>query len=159
METDQSTASSTEYAGFWLRLAAHIIDHVAIGFVIGGLVSFTMLIMGISLGILEDMGNPATQMIFISYSVVIGLASLAITWLYYAMMESSSYQGTLGKLALGIKVTNLEGNRVSFVQATGRFFGKLLSSAIMSIGYLMIAFTAKKQGLHDILAGCLVLKK
>jgi uncharacterized RDD family membrane protein YckC len=160
METVQSTTySDSAYAGFWLRLAAHIIDHFILGFVIGGLVSFTMLIMGLGLGILDDMDDPASQMIFVSYSVVIGLVSLVITWLYYAMMESSSYQGTLGKMALSLKVTDLEGNRISFTRATGRFFGKLLSSAIFSIGYLMIAFTEKKQGLHDILAGCLVLKK
>ena len=153
------TPSSSEYAGFWLRLAAHIIDHLIIGFVLGGLVSFTMLIMGIGMGILDDMDNPATQMIFVSYSLVIGLGSLAITWLYYAMMESSNYQGTLGKMALNIKVTDLEGNRITFAQATGRFFGKLLSSFIIYIGYLMIAFTQKQQGLHDILAGCLVVRK
>ncbi len=160
MESLESTSPTENlYAGFWLRLAAHIIDHFVVGFVIGGLVSFTMLIMGISYGILEDLDNPAAQMIFVSYSLVIGLAALAITWLYYAMMESSSYQGTLGKLALSIKVTNLEGKRVNFAQASGRFFGKLLSSAVFSIGYLMIAFTEKKQGLHDILASCLVVKK
>jgi len=148
-----------DYAGFWLRLAAHIIDHFIVGFVLGSIVSFIMLIMGISASIFEDLDNPATQMIFISFSMVIGLAALVVTWLYYAMMESSNYQGTLGKMALSIKVTDLEGRKITFAQATGRFFGKFLSSFILYIGYLMVAFTEKKQGLHDILASCLVLRK
>lgn len=150
---------NTDYAGFWLRLAAHIIDHFIISFVLGAIVSFTMLIMGISAGIFEDLDNPATQMIFLSFSLVIGSAAMIVTWLYYAMMESSSYQGTLGKMALSIKVTNMEGQKITFAQATGRFFGKILSTFILYIGYFMIGFTEKKQGLHDILAQCLVLKK
>ena len=149
----------TAYAGFWLRLAAHIIDHFIVAFVLGSIVTFTMLIMGISASIFEDLDNPATQMIFISFSIVIGLAALIINWLYYAIMECSNYQGTLGKMALSLKVTNLEGHKISFAQATGRFFGKFLSSFIIYIGYLMIGFTEKKQGLHDILANCLVLRK
>jgi len=62
-------------------------------------------------------------------------------------------------MALGLKVTDLEKKPISFGKASGRFFGKILSGIILGIGYLMIAFTEKKQGLHDILAGCLVLKK
>lgn len=84
---------------------------------------------------------------------------LAGNWMYHTMMESSRHQATLGKMALGIKVTDLNGNRISFSRANGRFFGKWLSSAIMNIGYLMAAFTEKKQALHDILASCLVVLK
>ncbi len=157
--THSSSENSDKFAGFWLRLAAHIIDHFVLGFVIGAIVSFTMLVMGISASFLEDMDNPATQMIVISFSTVVGVSALVVTWLYYAMMESSSYQGTLGKLALSMKVTDANGEKVSFAQATGRFFGKFLSSFILYIGYIMIAFTEKKQGLHDILAGTLVLRK
>ena len=160
METTPSTVpGNTDFAGFWLRLAAHIIDHFIISFVLGAIVSFTRGRRGIGAGIFEDLDNPASQMIFISFSIVIGSAAMIVTWLYYAMMESSSYQGTLGKMALSIKVTNMEGQRITFAQATGRFFGKILSSFIIYIGYIMIAFTDKKQGLHDILANCLVLRK
>ena len=74
-------------------------------------------------------------------------------------MEASSKQGTLGKMVLGIIVTDEAGNRISFGRATGRYFGKILSSLILLIGYIMIAFTKKKQGLHDLLASTLVVKK
>jgi uncharacterized RDD family membrane protein YckC len=87
------------------------------------------------------------------------LVLLAGNWLYHTMMESSRHQGTLGKMALGIKVTDLNGSRISFARANGRFFGKWLSGAIMNIGYLMAAFTSQKQALHDILAGSLVVLK
>ena len=74
-------------------------------------------------------------------------------------MESSRFQGTLGKLAVQIKVTDLDGNRISFGRATGRHFGKIVSGMILMIGYIMVAFTERKQGLHDIMAGCLVVRK
>ena len=73
-------------------------------------------------------------------------------------MESSEYQATLGKMLLGLKVTDLKGRRISFLRATGRHFGKILSGLILGIGFFMIAFTKKKQGLHDIITECLVLK-
>jgi uncharacterized RDD family membrane protein YckC len=74
-------------------------------------------------------------------------------------MESSPFQATIGKVAVGIYVADLQGQRISFGRATGRFFGKILSGAILLIGYLMAGFTEKKQALHDTMAGCLVLVK
>ncbi|GEQ96830.1 hypothetical protein JCM17844_04670 [Iodidimonas gelatinilytica] len=74
-------------------------------------------------------------------------------------MESSEKQATLGKAAIGIKVTDMNGQRISFLRATGRHFGKILSTIILLIGYVMILFTKRKQGLHDMIAGCLVLKE
>jgi uncharacterized RDD family membrane protein YckC len=87
------------------------------------------------------------------------LLIFAGSWLYHTWMESSRYQATLGKMALGIIVTDLYGNRISFARANGRFFGKWISGMVMNVGYLMAAFTEKKQALHDILAGCLVVLK
>jgi uncharacterized RDD family membrane protein YckC/type II secretory pathway pseudopilin PulG len=87
------------------------------------------------------------------------LILLLITWLYYALMESSPSQATLGKMALGIKVVDMQGNRISFLRATGRLLGKILSSLILSIGYIMAAFTSRKQALHDLMADCLVINK
>jgi uncharacterized RDD family membrane protein YckC len=74
-------------------------------------------------------------------------------------MESSSWQATLGKKALGMEVTDMEGRRIGFGRATGRTFGKIISAFILYIGFLMAAFTEKKQALHDMIAGCLVIKK
>jgi uncharacterized RDD family membrane protein YckC len=87
------------------------------------------------------------------------LLIIVALWLYYALMESSSKQATLGKLALGIVVTDLNGNRISFGRATGRYFGKIVSGMIFAIGYIMAGFTEKKQALHDMIASCLVVLK
>ena len=84
--------------------------------------------------------------------------ALVGSWLYEALMESSSHQATLGKMIFGMKVTDLNGNRISFARATGRHFAKWLSTMILFIGYIMVGLTDRKQGLHDILAGTLVLK-
>jgi Tfp pilus assembly major pilin PilA len=80
-------------------------------------------------------------------------------WLYYAAMESSSAQATLGKLALGVKVTDLTGNRIGFGRATGRYFAKIISGLALGIGYVMVAFTQRRQGLHDMIAGTLVVRR
>ena len=134
------------YTGFWKRVAAFIIDvciliigSLAIGFVVFSLVM--------------KIDDPARL------SFMIDTLGLIIGWLYFAVMESSTSQGTVGKMALGIKVTDTEGNKISFLRATGRHFGKIISSIILGIGYIMIAFTQKKQGLHDMLAECLVVNK
>ena len=87
------------------------------------------------------------------------MVALVVQWLYFAVMESSAKQATLGKMAVGIRVTDLAGNRVSFLRASGRYFGKIISGMILCVGYLMAAFTARKQALHDMMAGCLVVRK
>jgi uncharacterized RDD family membrane protein YckC len=81
------------------------------------------------------------------------------SWLYYAIMESSKLQGTFGKMAIGIKVVNMNGERISFMNATGRFFGKFISSLLLCFGYFMIIFTKKHQALHDIMASTFLIKK
>ena len=86
-----------------------------------------------------------------SFSGVIGI-------LYYPLQESSSAQATFGKRALGIFVTDTQGRPISFWRSLGRNVGKLLSTLLLFVGYLMIAFTARKQGLHDMLAGTLVMR-
>jgi uncharacterized RDD family membrane protein YckC len=91
---------------------------------------------------------------------LLATASLVLTWLYHALMESSEWQATLGKKALGLVVTDLAGQRVSFGRSTGRHFGKIITNMVpLLIGYIMAGFTAKKQALHDMLAGCLVLRR
>ena len=91
------------------------------------------------------------------------MATAIVMWvvalLYFAFMESSKTQGSLGKMAMSIKVTDMDGQRVSFGKAFLRNIGKIVSQMILYIGYLMAAFTEKKQALHDIMAGTLVVKK
>ncbi len=81
-----------------------------------------------------------------------------LIWLYFAVMESSEKQATLGKLICGLRVTTMEGKRLTFQQATGRYFAKFISALIFMAGFIMAAFNNRKQGLHDILAKTLVLK-
>ena len=86
------------------------------------------------------------------------LISIIVIWMYFAGMESSEMQATVGKIALGVRVTDLEGERISFGRATIRYFSGILSVLILCIGFLMVAFTSKKQALHDMIAGTLVVK-
>jgi uncharacterized RDD family membrane protein YckC len=91
--------------------------------------------------------------------VYILLYSILVIWAYNSGMESSPFQATLGKLALGLYVTDLKGQRISLKRATGRTFAKFLSIVTLLLGYLGAGFTSKKQALHDLVAGCLVLRK
>jgi uncharacterized RDD family membrane protein YckC len=151
------------YAGFWKRFAAFLIDQCIL-WVVGLflLVPFLgMLGLGMMEGSMSDEFEPSEGMVAAIMGAYMGSMVLIVIagWLYYALMESSSKQGTLGKMALGIVVTDMNGNRISFGRATGRYFGKILSSLIFYIGYIMVAFTEKKQGLHDMIASCLVVNK
>ncbi|HWL91118.1 MAG TPA: RDD family protein [Actinomycetota bacterium] len=134
---------TTTYAGFWRRVAAVIIDGLLLSVVT---VPFTL-----AMGDGDTYAEAARSSGASSISAVVG-------WLYYALMESSAKQATVGKMALGIIVTDIEGRRIGFGKATGRHFAKILSALILGIGFLMVAFTQRKQGLHDILAGTLVVK-
>ena len=80
-------------------------------------------------------------------------------WLYEALMESSRWQATLGKRAVGLRVVDLGGRHISFGRATARHFAKILSSLILNIGFIMAGFTEKKQALHDLIAGTLVVRR
>jgi uncharacterized RDD family membrane protein YckC len=148
--------AEVEYAGFWKRLAAALIDGILL---IGTYFVLTFLFSFVYYSVTgddeEEMSDATATVIM--YTAWAAVAMLG--WLYYAFMESSAKQATLGKMALGIMVTDGQGRRVSFARATGRYFGKIISNIILYIGYIMIAFTAKKQGLHDIMADCLVVKK
>lgn len=136
------------YAGFWKRFAAAFID--------GIIVIISSMIIGFIFGIIMVMGGTKDSSTLETLGNILGFF---LSWLYYSVMESSPTQGTFGKMALGIKVTDLSGDRVSFGKATGRYFGKILSGLTLFVGYIMIAFTEKKQGLHDVVAGCLVVDK
>src|SRR5688572_15612312 len=134
------------YAGFWRRVVAVVLDTLVLGIVTVPL--------NLAFGGGNDIGTDSSM----TYSPAAQSISTALGWLYFALMESSTRQATLGKMAMGITVTDLEGRRIGFGKATGRYFAKILSALIIGIGFLMVAFTARKQGLHDILAGTLVVK-
>jgi len=145
--------AAVRYGGFWIRVVAFIIDAIIVRVV----VSPIHLIFG-GLGVAGMMsGVPHTRIgLGLLGGGVTLIASAFASWLYEAFMESSSYQATLGKMIFGMKVMDLNGNRISFERATGRHFAKWLSGIILFIGYIMVGFTERKQGLHDLLAGTLV---
>jgi len=152
------------YAGFWLRVVAHLIDDVILGIGIGILFLIGVAIIGV--GSLRPMfenansENPEIPAAVISMLIFLGLAAFMLAWIYNAAMESSRHQGTLGKMALGLIVTDLQGRPISFGHASGRYFAKIISGLIpLGIGYAMAGFTEKKQALHDMIAGCLVLRR
>jgi uncharacterized RDD family membrane protein YckC len=130
---DGSTQATAGYGGFWKRTAAWLIDSIVVGAATGLLITVTL-----GIGIVG---------IFFAH------------WLYEAAMLSSSWQATLGKRALGMVVTDLQGQRLSFAHATGRHFAKWLSTLTLFIGFVMAAFTDKKQALHDMVAGTVVVNQ
>ncbi len=152
------TSAPADYAGFWNRVAASIVDFIitAVG---SGLILGPVFVFIVFSGAGRPGDPDGIQTLLPVIQGVSQLVSLVGGWLYFALMESSRFQGTLGKLAVQIKVTDMEGNRLTFGRATGRHFGKIVSGMILLIGYVMVAFTEKKQGLHDIMAGCLVVRK
>jgi uncharacterized RDD family membrane protein YckC len=153
------------YAGFWQRFAAYLIDGVILGIPFG-IIFVALIFMSGGFAALTH-GNPPTDprdviAFFAPLLLMFWLAlliNLAIQWLYFAGLESSERQATIGKSAMSLRVTSYEGRRLSFGHATGRFFAKLVSGLIpFGIGFLMAGFTEKKQALHDLIAGTLVLK-
>ena len=150
------------YAGFWERFAAHLIDSLILG--IPFMLVFIVMIFLLGGFGLMTRRNPAEGHVAAAVvgPLVLGLIFLfaILSWLYFAGMESSERQATFGKAVMSLRVTDLDGQRTSFGHSTGRFFAKILSGMVpLAIGYIMAAFTARKQALHDIIAGTLVLKR
>jgi uncharacterized RDD family membrane protein YckC len=155
-----------ENAGFWLRFVAYIIDYIII-WTVQAFVAIPILgAVGISFARnVDSMGAMNEGEVFGMIAGIMAAAAATavlttiLVVLYFTLMESSKYQATVGKLALGLVVTDESGNKLDIVKALVRNLSKILSSKILMIGYIMIGFTEKKQGLHDIIAKTLVVKK
>ena len=130
------------YAGFWIRFWAAMVDILVLTPI------------WVTQAVIEAVGklNSGVIVVFFLILVVVG------QWLYFACFESGGWQATPGKRLMGLRVTDLEGCRISFSRATGRYFSKILSTLIFFIGYIMVGLTDKKQGLHDNMAETLVLR-
>ncbi len=142
-------AATVMYAGFWLRFVAYIIDGIILAIfysIVGGFHGA------------PQPGYYGHHMHGFSNDSGISSLYIPIAWLYFSLMESSVWQATLGKRLMNIKVTDLNGMRIGFGRATGRYFAKFISAIIICIGFIMVAFTQKKQGLHDMIAKTLVVK-
>lgn len=133
-----NTGQSLSYAGFWARVAAYFVD-------------FSILIV---LAVAINIGSTFAG----ENGVMIGnIVILLINLLYWPVMESSARQATFGKSIVGIHVTDLNGDRVSFIRAFLRNLAKIISAIPLGIGYLLAAFTGRKQALHDMITNTLVV--
>jgi uncharacterized RDD family membrane protein YckC len=143
------------YAGFWRRFVAVVIDSVLLmigGGICGGIAGFI-------LGFVIAASGGDTKLIQVAAGASGVIIGLFLNWLYFTLLESSSKQATLGKMAIGILVTDLQGNQISFTRANGRYWGKVVSTVPLGIGYIMAGVTQKKQALHDKVAGTLVVRR
>ncbi len=144
------------YSGFWLRYVAYIIDTAVLS-----VVAAPLYFLIIFLPLAAAVGAKEEEGIFLIFPCmcVFYFFAFVIDFLYFSLMESSKYQATVGKMALGIIVTDMEGNRLTFGRAAGRTLAKALSGLAFSVGFIIAGFTEKKQALHDIITNCLVVMK
>ena len=156
---------NTNYAGFWLRFVALIIDSIIIGVAQSFIIVPVLGIMGMDMANnlqtgemseAEAIGMIGSMMATMGTTILI---SSIISILYFTFMEASKFQGTVGKIALSLKVTDLSGGKLDFSKALVRNLCKIISQVTMFIGYIMAGFTEKKQALHDMIASTLVVKK
>lgn len=138
------------YAGFWLRCAATLID--------AAVMFFPLLFITV-------IGYHILEAVFVTKQYGAHLALLAwplisiiFSLFYFSLLEGSRPQATLGKMAVGLRVSDLKGRRLTLGRAAGRTLAKYLSSLTFGVGFIMCGFTKKKQALHDVVASCLVLR-
>jgi len=153
-----------EYAGFWIRFVAAFIDGLVLALpncLISSIFQFAIL----GRGFATPPPTPGSGFAmfpftasWIAMQAGITITGWTIGWLYYGLMESSRWQATLGKRAVGVMVTDLYGRRISFARASGRYFASIISGLTLSIGYIIGAFTERKQTLHDMIAGTVPIR-
>ncbi|MBS4189027.1 RDD family protein [Bacillus sp. FJAT-49705] len=159
-----------EYGGFWLRFAAYLIDSIILGIPLGIITLLIFTLFFGAFGTFEliladpyaDITDEQALALLGSYFGAFAIAfliNMAGVIAYYAGLHSSKWQATVGKKLLGLKVTDLNGNRISFWRALGRYLSLAFLSGILLIGFIIAAFTEKKQALHDLIAGTVVVKK
>jgi uncharacterized RDD family membrane protein YckC len=153
------------YAGFWIRFLAYVIDNIVINIIMWILIFPILGVLGIQFAAVEELQELETidpeiaLALMLSVLPAIITLSLLVSWMYYALLQSSARQATIGKMALNMVVVDINGGRLTFARASLRFFSKIISSAIFMIGYIMAAFTEKNQALHDIIANTYVVRK
>lgn len=150
-----------ELAGFWRRFGAFALDN-AVLYLLSIVIFLIFAIIGgiglaiISVGYSSDVYMNSIVAIVICCTFI---TKMPVTLFYFAWFESSRYQATPGKIAVGMVVVDLEGKRISFGKAIARTLSKIISAVILGIGFYIIGFTAKRQGLHDMIAGTTVVMK
>lgn len=142
------------YAGFWIRFVAWILDAFILYIVGMG----TNALMRIAAGVPVTPIWTASRGATFASNCAESLVGVIVWWVYYATCESSPGEATPGKRALRLRVTDLQGRRISFARATGRTFAKVLSFATLFVGFFMAGFTGRRQALHDLIAETVVLR-
>lgn len=140
-----------DFAGFWLRLVAYLVDSIIIGFV----ASFIYTIFNLPISEDQIILNLSDSLILFKPNLVL---IFFMTLFYFVLFESSDFRATPGKAILGLRVSTTAGSQISENRALGRFFGKIISGMLLFTGYIMIGLTKNKQGMHDIIAKCYVVK-
>jgi len=130
------TRKSYIYASLWHRFLAGFVDQ-SIGFCAGFIIG----------------------LIFIEQLILTNIIAIIFTWLYYSLQHCSDYQATVGMRVLKLKIIDTNSEKITFLRATCRYFTSIISALILGIGFFMIAWTKKKQGLHDLICDTLVVKK
>jgi len=164
IEADVVLGSEVVLAGFWKRVAALMLDSFIVGsgsWIISMVIMMVMLLVfgiGAASGFADE--NPtAMSASMIAMQMGSYLVGFLLAVSYYAYFHASRSQATLGKMAVGIKVVRSNGDRITLPRGVGRYFAFLLNSLILGIGFLMAAFTERKQGLHDMICDTLVVDK
>ena len=147
-DASATTATATRPAGFWIRVLAIIIDGILFGIV----EVILALIFGVSF-----MTSPEQAEAAAASAGWFGLFLFVLWYVYSVGLLVSPWQGTVGKRLTGIHVTDANGQRLGVGRALGRELGKIISAIIFYIGFIMAAFTDRKRGLHDMMAGTVVV--
>jgi uncharacterized RDD family membrane protein YckC len=150
-----AAAGRYQYAGFWIRVLASLIDSIILG-VVNSIIQFTAL--RPMLGMTDMSNDPAAIFAALGAMGVLGSVGLLLACTYEAVFVAQM-GATPGKMALGMKVVRPDGSRVDLGRAVGRYFAKLLSMLILCIGYIMVAFDSEKRGLHDIICDTRVVRQ
>ncbi len=159
-----------KFAGFWVRFFAYVIDTILLSVIETVAFIFLGMLVGIAIPFInepETVGHYAKFVSATNYEMydfftvgflgLAGFVSVFVSWLYYALMQSSAKQATLGKAAMGLIVVDENLERLSFARASLRYFSKIISSMFLYFGYIMAAFTREKRALHDFIAGTYVI--
>lgn len=158
------------YAGFWLRLVAAIIDGLILSIPLAPIYIFVFIGIFRNSQDLQNLQDPTMVWTILGPKMflffILGIVAVMVNWLYHGLFESSTWQATPGKKALGLIVTDLEGRQVTFGRASGRYFAGRGATIVPSLGgmyyfidCICIGFTERKQAIHDMIASCLVLRR
>jgi uncharacterized RDD family membrane protein YckC len=146
------------YAGFWYRFLAWFID-IIILLIVQSVLGAVALMTSLAVVFRGADFSASSPWVFAGAYGVMVLVSIALSLLYFSVSESSRWQGTLGKLAIGLKVTDADGNRISFLRSLGRYFSHIVTNLTFGLGYVLNVFTARQQALHDLMTGTLVVHR